>query len=137
MTPSMNAQFMSIHVLVLNDLWSIENPGTDDEKCGMEGLRLEVGEEFIRIETWSVIVSVTIFHRIGAGRYVDISRASTTGPPAITFGSGLSNRLCILSIAADTGVCRWDVGDRRPIDGVYPFLHLGGVCGRDDIRSGI
>ena len=133
----MNAQLMSIHVLVLNDLWSIENPRTDDKKGGKEGLRLEVRKEFVRIETWSIIVSMTIFHRVGTGCNVDISRASTARPPAVTFGSGLSDRLCVLSIATDTRIRRRNVGDCRPVDRVYPFLHLGGIGGWNDIRSGI
>jgi len=127
--PRVNGDFMSCLVLIPDHLGSVQHPRPDHEKGRLEGLALEVGEQFGRVEAGSVVVRVSVLHRILTGCDVDVAGALATRPPAPTAGPRLSECfsiggvLAVGSVGSDGVV--WDGG---PVDFGHPLADFGTVC---------
>ena len=132
MTPSVHAQFVTGHVLVADHFWAVEDTASYEVKGSVERLAFEIGEEFGSVQSWSVIVSVTVLHRVLASGNVDITGALAACPPAPSVWTSLGQCIAVGGVLAISTVSGGGiVWNSAPIDSRHPSLNFWAVRWRD------
>jgi hypothetical protein len=148
-TPSVTGDFVVVHILVNDDFWSRNDTSTDDVKGGLEtgsntirlaglaGDRVEIGEELVGIEAWSIIIGMSPLPLILARIDIDfLACAATASPPAVAAfaSSGQSGR--VTSVPTVYNWVDGDIGDIMSLELLEPLLDLGRVGRRDRSEVG-
>jgi len=127
MTPGVDTDLMTRHVLLTEDVREGDSAGTDGEECCADVDLGEVLQEVLGIGSRAIIVSDTPSHFVRASCDISATSAASASPPAT---SGICNSLRVGG--ATTENSGRDVGDRDTgvVDLLDPLLYLWRICGR-------
>ena len=124
MRPSMDANLMTSHVLLLQHRRVRDSTGADHEHSRLQVVLVEVLQEVGRVQRGTVVVGQTPCVLVGAGRDIRVADAATACPPAAALVGGE------LGVGgASTGLGGLEVGnlDARVLHLLDPLLDLGRV----------
>lgn len=140
-TPGVDRNLVIVHVFVHENLGPANHTSTDDIKGGLDtrsdtsgdvpngGKRVEISQELVGVESWTIIVIVTPIPLVLALGHVRITQATTACPPAVSTlpRRGESGRVC--GITAIDGRVYGNVGDVVALEFPEPFRDFWRVCG--------